>query len=132
MMAGLIVAAAVAVAVTVVGFAARGDSVQISVATVERVTGSSSSTQLEVTYLAGDSPECGKPSGVEVDESQKAVTLTARISRDIPTDGSRICPAVGVPTTQIVTLKSPLGARPVLDAFQLANGEAGIVEVKAP
>ena len=130
--AGAVVTAAVT-AVAVAGFAFRNQSVdEISDAHIEWVSGTSTSTQLEVTYMAGPDPGCGEPYGVKVNESPDAVTLTAQtITRDIPPEG-RACSAVGVETKKIVTLKSPLGARQVLDTFRLANGEPGGVPIKMP
>jgi hypothetical protein len=128
--AGAVVTAAV---VAVTGFAFRSQPVdQLSDAHIEWVSGTSTSTELEVTYLAGPDPGCGEPYGVKVSENPDAVTLTAQtITRDIPPEG-RACSAAGVETTQIVTLKSPLGARPVLDRSRLANGEPGDLPVKVP
>jgi len=129
--AGAAIAIAV-VAVVVAGFAIRERSVDnIQVAHIEWVNGTSTSIQLEVAFLAGPDPGCSEPYGVKVNESQDAVTLTAQtITRDIPPEG-RACSAVGVEIKRVVTLKSPLGDRKVLDTFRQANGESGDVPIRA-
>lgn len=126
------VVALTVVVLAVAGFVYRQPRDQVSSARIEWVNGTSASTELEVIYFAGNTPKCGEPHGVQVSETPQSVTLTAQtITRDIPPEG-RVCPLVAVPAKQVVTLDSPLGDRQVFDAFQTANGEPGIVEVKAP
>lgn len=123
----------VAVAVAVVGFVATRDEGVDKVydARVYAVRGTATSTELEVLYAAGTNPGCADPYGVQVSESSQSITLTARtVTRAIPEEG-RACPLAEFQVKGVVKLKSPLGDRKVLDAFQLANGQPGIVEVRA-
>jgi len=129
------IAAVAAVAMTVIAFTTRDDADQISATHIEWVRGTPTSTQLEVALRAGTTPGCGDPYRVKVVEHVEKVLLTAKIRfRGFAADGQRpnLCPASGRVVQRLVTLKSPLGDRQVIDTFQQANGEPGIVEIKRP
>ena len=129
------IAAVAAVAMTVIAFNTRDESDQISATHIEWVRGRPTSTQLDVALLAGTTPGCGDPYRVKVVETVEKVLVTAQIrSRGFPADGQRLslCPASGRVAQQLVTLKSPLGDRTVIDTFQQSDGEPGTVEIKTP
>jgi hypothetical protein len=67
---------------------------------------------LDIHYLAG-MPDCDLLANVRVAESAEAVTVT--VFSGMPADHPRSCGLVGVTARTRVTLRAPLGTRPVLD-----------------
>jgi hypothetical protein len=109
-----------------------GDGDKVENATIDWVNGGPDSRQLRVTFAAGPGNGCAEANGVAVSETDKTVTLTATtITRDIPPSG-KPCPSVAVLASRTVTLTSPLADRTVVDGPRKANGESGVVEVRAP
>ncbi|MFI9379711.1 hypothetical protein [Kutzneria sp. NPDC052558] len=71
--------------------------------------------KLVVQYTASGRPECAKLGRVDVVEADDAVTVTVRLGQAPGVDCSGPQPMIAATFQTIVTLKAPLGDRPVRD-----------------
>jgi len=74
-----------------------------------------SGNELVVQYTAGGRPDCAKLGRVDVVESTDAVTVTVLLGQTPGADCTGPQPMIAATFQTTVTLKAPLGARPVRD-----------------